>query len=442
MKGVIIMDDILAKFKLDKHHKMERFGVLFLILCICLVSVTGTILLKTNKEDAQTLSSRVVYTQSFTTSKTGNKGSVYNIYTNETNTKLFILLRFDDMSVMPADANDYQLFLTGSDINMDKQDLTISPSGAIYMFGETGYMGIYLSESRGFDKQILYMVVRSNKELTQSQQTTTYSDSSYEDYDQFALYFNAGGDDSVKAEFLETDGEISIPMIYEELITRPSEMSIRAQLQQDLESMASEMTRINEYTERLSACGIRISDSDFPSSILEDEIMDVSGNTIAAVDYQKSLASRDTTLQDNTLYLKTDYSPYGFDLDWQTTSVKDGYLDGLKGSLTDSQYLSKISQNFEEVVHSEEYKNAMGIQSTFYLTDGTQFNSNISMIDSERIAIDSAINNWKSSIASYLSVKNIYQYEHMVQLLELEASVNVSGHNFSVNDSDTVLTKW
>ena len=94
------------------HYAIERFGILFLTLLFCMGLLVSSIFGKQVEFNNRALSGNAVYTRSFTMSQTGSTGSVLGVYTNRAHTKCLILLHFDDMSVLPIDANEYSLFIT------------------------------------------------------------------------------------------------------------------------------------------------------------------------------------------------------------------------------------------------------------------------------------------------------------------------------------------
>ena len=111
------MKEFLAKFGLDSHHRMERFGVSFVVLVACLVVTTCSIFFKVQKDNKQELTTKAKYTTEFVTSRTGISGTVEEVYANKEHTKAFVLLKFDNVDSISTDAKNYQLFLTGSSLD-------------------------------------------------------------------------------------------------------------------------------------------------------------------------------------------------------------------------------------------------------------------------------------------------------------------------------------
>ena len=157
-----MLDKLKHHFRwlVSPHYKMERFGVTVLSLTLCMAVLMGSILKHKADMDKETLGNNVIYTNEFTMSLSQNKAQVVDIFSNQAQTKCFILLRFPDMSKVVTDASQYRIFLTGSDMSARQNTPLCNPTATIYMFGVTGYMGIYLVDMAGFQSQILDLVLR------------------------------------------------------------------------------------------------------------------------------------------------------------------------------------------------------------------------------------------------------------------------------------------
>lgn len=409
------MSVLREKLKLDRHHRIERFGVLFFVLVLLLSVVVTSIAIKKAKDDSVTLDNRVVYTNSFKTSLTEQSGTVEGIYKNEDNTKVFVLLKFKSMSKMSTNAENYQMFLTGSSLDMKKTDLKNVPKGCIYMFGSTGYMGIYLVDTNGFQKQIFDLVVRCNSELSSKTQTASESyngDASFTNYDQFRLYFNPGGTKCGIMECLSSD-EVRPFDIYEELIVRPKELELRDTLNADLETMQTNLAVIQEYTERVARDGIVVPETPYL----------IAGDTI--------------TCDENGIYtLHTDrIVAKGFDFDWQNGSIRNGYLDALTGDLSYTQYFSTKNSEVDSVPFSTS-------KLKWYYTDGSEYSASDSMSVGIGATINNDITNLTSAWQTYYNNKKSHQTSDLKELLLLEIDAKDVEVNCTMNNSDTVLTTY
>lgn len=432
------MNNILAKLKLDSHHSIERFGLTFLILVTCVAIVLTTIIFKYRKDNKQQLTSTVMYTTNFKTSKTGVAGTVENIYCDTKHTKAFLLLKFDQSAIksISTDAKNYQMFLTGSSLTQEGTRLNINPSGLFYVFGTTGYMGIYLTEASGFENQILNLIVRCNNELVQQQtsddEEVVYYDETFDEYDQFQIFFNPGGKSAPIAEFLDNSNDgITVANIYEELISRPQEMAIRQTLWSDLQKLKTDMDVIAEYERRVKDDGIAVKDP--VSDIKGDIITDKKNVLVASLKYEDAKTKVDSNTM---LYLKPkSVPPKGVNFNWQDKTIAQGYIKDLAGKLTPAQYLSQLLADTTTEVADTEI-----LDTTWYRTDGTEFVVN-EILDSD-VQTEADIEALQEAWNAYETDKTTYMCTDLISLLKLEVQALDSDTNFTINNSDNVLTNW
>ena len=104
----------------------------------------GSIVYKKSRFDAETLSNQAVYTTEVVTSRSQVAGSVVSVLSNKEQTKAFVLLKMESMENLSTNADDYKLFVAGSNSGGTYSDIKSQPSGGIYVFGSTGYIGFYL----------------------------------------------------------------------------------------------------------------------------------------------------------------------------------------------------------------------------------------------------------------------------------------------------------
>lgn len=407
--GVFHMEDIMAKLKLDRHHKMERFGVLFFCLILAFGVLLTTIWIKKTEDDKVTLGTQVMYTSEFTSSKSGLSGSVQSIYCSDDRTKVFLLLRFNDINSMSLDAKNYRLFLSGSDLNKEYKPLLSTPSGGIYMFGSTGYMGIYLVESRGFPEQIQRLIVRNLSEFGSVETDYEFKDSSFEKYDQFTVYFNPGGADYTTIPSLN-EGDMDVFSLYADAVTSKSEAAIRETLDESLSSMQTQLALIEEYEQRLYRDEVAVPDA--PDPIRGDEI---------------------TVDEDGNLSLDTDFVVAGgYDFDWRSGSIKEGYLDDLTNGKTAVQFLTeKQSEGFTEMSVA---------RLAWYDLDGnlidTTSTGNLGFMATIQNDIQTLTEAWNA----YFQMKQEYQRTQLESLLMLELNSQDVQNNATLNTAEDALT--
>lgn len=439
--------------KFGPHYAIERFGILFLSLSLSMILLMVSIVVRKIQYDNQSLSGMAVYTNSFAFSRTSTAGSVRGVYVNEDHTKCMLLLRFDSMTNIPVDASEYQLYLTGSDIQQRQRSLKSQPDGMLYMFGSTGYMGVYLQSATSFPSQILSLTIRSLNsfgdtagQLDESQ----YEDPSFARYNQARVYFNPGGDYATTVSFLdEPDWEITDA--YEEMVVRSYESSLRSVLQNDLIQMRDQQLLMAEYTERLKRLGI--AEPDVPDEIDGDEIYAVySGDESKKRLVWNSQENRWADMEEMiiypddmvSLYLDTKYVvPGGYSFKWQDSSIHDGYMEKLTGS-------TKISDwNAYFVDHSDK-QTGQGLNLdtlNWYYTDGRAFSSGSegdnTVTGTQNDTIQENITALTSAWTKYFDLKQKYQTEDLYNLLQLECDVQNVASSYSVNTGeDDLLTLY
>ena len=410
------------------HYKMERFGVLFLVLFCCMTVLMVSILQHKRALDAVTLSDQVMYTTNVSTSLSGNSAEVTGIYLNSDRTECFIMLHWSNPSMVVSDASQYHIFLNGADIYGNYQTLQSSPLGQVYIFGQTGYMGIYLTDAAGFPAQVIRIIGRCNSTLTLMDSIPTYADSSFNQYDQFELYFNPGAAGAEPAAFLE-EGRLGLFDIYQSVVLQGEEDVIKTQMETDLVQMQSLLAQIEENIRNLENTNL-----DGAHIIVPDAPVEIRGDRIVEnADGQLELDA--VTLFDG-----------GFDFDWRNLSLQgsltgDGYLDAAMGDdtagMTPSHWLS-VQKARGDVSMSKglELSNV-----DWYWSNGELWTGD-NPAELDRLnRISTMISNIRSAWSQYYVLKQDYQITQPYLLLQMEVNASDVVQSYSVN-SDNVVTCW
>ena len=214
---------------------MERFGVTFGVLILCMAILLTTIGIRKKQLDEADMGNIVKYTDSFSMSLSGASGTVEKIFCNDTHTECFVLLHYNDMS-------------------------NVVPS------------------------QIMDPVVRCNK-LTgpMPESVPVYEDKSFSNNDQFRIYFNPGAADYEPADFMNM-GRMSVYEIFDAMVVKYQEQEVRDALTKSIVDMESAISLINEYSKRLSDAGIIVPPA--PMQIRGDEIVTTDdGRKVLSTDY-------------------------------------------------------------------------------------------------------------------------------------------------------------
>lgn len=413
---------LMEKLKLGPHYRMERFSLLFCVMVVGILVTTVSCFVAHVQTQNTTLGEQAIYSTEFETSKTGVSGKVIDVYSSEDKAKTLLLLKFDDTKVVSTNADNYQMFLTGASVEQNKQTLDGIPSGSIYMFGNTGYMGIYLVNKDGFGSQILDLVVRCNSELQTNASEDVdeeVEDKSFVDYDQFRVYFNPGASKAKHLDCLDGSKAPSIKDFYNEAVITPQENEIHAQLETQVNNMRVSLNQIHEYEERLETEGITVPAE--PSVIAGDKVI--------------------TNDDGSYTYKPATVLPGGYDLDWQHTSVVDGFIDDLiaktdSPNMTVDQYFAMMTRE----ANGDASGNKLDTNNIeWQLNDGTLISSLSGGKSSRYTKYMEMCNDLTNAWRTYYNQKVDYQREMLGSLLDLEVSKDSILTSSSVNTSENVL---
>lgn len=413
------------KFKLDSHHAIERFGVFVGVLAACGVLILGSSAVAAIRNTVDQTRTTALYTTTFTTSKTGLTGTVDGVYRNKTDTRVLVMMHFDQSAKISYNANDYRAFILGSTINLINETVkTPTIHASLHVFGSTGYMGVLLEAPSPFAKQVINLTMRANAELTVEEQTSTNSDAladdtSFQQYDQWRIYLNPGASEVTYIPTLDGD-EFSVSQSYYSVVLKPQETTIRDQLDRQLLDLRANLTQITTYTADLATT--RVDDLTLrpptpPAAIVADT---VTGKSAAE--------SPDHT---STLTLNTSHvMAGGFNLDWRDRTIDDGYLDALVKP--GQSYVDYLSAKAAE--ESDDVTNAI-TSMKWILSDGTDLTSDYQNSDVTMKPLITVMNNLSQAYQNYATSKKKYQVDLMRQLIDLEVQLRNAQSNLSENSA-------
>ena len=410
------------------HYKMERFGVMFTVLFICMAVLMGFIFQHKRALDAVTLSDQVMYTTDVSMSLSGNEATVTGVYLNSDQTECFVMLRWDNPSLLVSDASQYHIFINGADIYGNYETLQSNPLGQVYIFGQTGYMGIYLTDAAGFPAQVIRIIGRCESTLSLMSEIPTYSDSSFNDYDQFQLYFNPGAAGYEPAAFLD-EGRLGLFDIYQSVVLEGQEDAVKTQLESDLTQMQSLLAQIEENTRNL-----KNTDVEGAHIIVPEAPVDIRGDRIVS-NANGELELDTVTVLDG-----------GFDFDWRNLSLQgsldgEGYLDaamaGADEDMTSSRWLAIQKARGDATINAKKSMDT----ATWYWSNGEEWTGE-NPTDLDRISrIGTMIQNIRNAWSQYYQLKIDYQITQPYALLQMEVNAEDVVQSYSVN-ADDVVTCW
>lgn len=473
----------------DHHHRMERFGILFVSFVIILSILFGISFKIHYDSQKLNLGVQALYTKQSQWSLTGQMVKVVNIYRNDDSSKVFVLLKTGDdsasMSNLSTNAADYQMFMTG--YNGDK--LENNPKGSVYIFGNTGYMGLQFADASGFKAHMYDVVLRCNKDITSEidqsgqQAYAEENDTSYKYHNQIHLYANFAGTDAVVADFLNKK-DASTADVYAGTIASIQEEPVRTTLDTALSGINDDINLVNEYSARLKQLNVTVpalpvyidgdtitetADDTKSNPTAFDKSMMNAASSIIDSDYHASNVTTDKgitgveiqhtadneTTDDSgvataeistNLYYKTDFVfPGGCQYNYQTMTLTDNSLSKMMPK--DMSYADWIEQ---KSVEKQTYKNItssfdMSYYNKWYTSDGAEIdtgNTDTSSALDTDTSITSAITDYTSAVSKLYSDKYTYQTTTLYNLLKLQASTDMSTSLFSINADDSVLTMY
>ena len=422
------------RLRLDSHHEIERFGILVgAILVVGMVVLVSTGV-AAHRDGQASLASTELYTEEFTTSKTELKGEVDGVYTNELGDKALVMMHFEDRAQISYNAEDYQGFLLGSDPELNSE--TVNTSGvtsSFHVFGSSGYVGMLLDADEPFDKQVLNLTMRANAELSFAEQVEQgedademLTDSTFGKYDQWQVFFNPGASGAKEISALESS-RFDPAKAFHEVVLAKQEKQARSDLDDKLVEMRTDLSRVKAYTDELETTkvdGLFLRPPSVPKSIAGDR---VTGKT-----------SGEKGGEESTLALETDHVvPGGFDVNWRSGNVYDGYLDTLvpSGQTTTDYLATKREETSEE--------NNQVANMKWVLSDGTDLSKDYQSSDVTMQPLMNVMNNLSQAYQDYAKNKDEYQSELMLELLGLDVQLrDVQTNSSVVQDEDTLVVHY
>ena len=466
----------LVRFKLDKHHRIERFGIFFfslVFIMLCLVAVS----FKAHMENSKLkLTEQAIYTTDAAWSLTGQNVSVVRAYRNESFTKAFILLEMD-MSRMSLDAEDYQFFVTGaSGYKLKNKDMT----GSVYVFGNTGYIGLYFTDASGFEKMVYDIILRNTSIITadrvDKEEIEKYDDSSFKYHNQIKIFANLAGSDAIVAGFLEKDVPDDLE-IYADVMASQDEEELRKSLNSTLFEMNNQMSLVNEYGEYLQRMKIYVPPR--PTAIAGDWITDNPEDTknnptafdesMLNVDDVKISSVYDNVLEaavsdgsegvnpyleGEKLYLVTDFVfNGGFQYNYQDMKLSDFTLMQLMPGdklyrewMADKKKEGDIKYGLDSELDNlfkKWYRFGTGPDGIVGTSDDTleEYVYEAAYALAEDKSIEDAIKNYEGAVRKLYNLKKEYQTDLLKQLVVMEASAYSSANLFSIySEKDALIT--
>lgn len=448
----------------DEHHRMERFCVMVVILVIILATMLGLAYKKSVDDAKAVLDSSALYTTSNKWSLTQENIEFLNMYRDENFTKAFVLLKIDSMDNLSLDANDYTLMMLDGN---SSTHIECNPKASIYVFGNTGYMGLYFVDKAGFNAAFYRIIIRNDKMVgthTNEDAAEDYGSKAFEVNNMTQFYANLRGSDGIVADFLSQD-QPNVEDIYKEIIANTSYDNAMVNINNQLLSMNVQMGYIKENAQRLDALGIQVPElpdyvrgdkmsleaedaasnpTEFDASMIDQMSTIITG--ISGINDDDDLVS-DVTGADSgaALYFVTDtVHAGGVQFDHHGLKITDGkvkeYLNGLDYRTWRNGKTAE-SNNYGSAYY--DYARFGSADAVWNYKDGTAFvyDANESSYDAQEKQILDIIKAYDNAMTEYINLKTEYQKNLLVKLLEIEAEADSTSAIISVRTGDDTLIR-
>ena len=412
---------------MNKHKKIERFMFSFFSILIPLILMSFVSIYNKFGVDKNTLSSRAVYTTEAVFSRTNQTGKVVGVYTNEEKTRGMVLIKFDNGVNISSSASDYKVFTTASNLKQGKENLSSKPEGSFYVFGTSGYIGLYFVNNAGFESQIFKSTIRMEKEFKTVDEKVVkgkeVSGESYSKYDQADFYYNLGASQATKLTTLE-NADFSVQDFYVEALGTKVNNDKVAQINERLNRMSKLMLQIREMKSRLESTSVdntKLVVPDIPNEIKSDNF---SGSG------------------DSILYT-TDYVyPGGLNFNVKDVDLKTGYFKSINNSklnpdnLSVSRFLAKLKNEQSNATYLSKY------EPKWTMSDGSKLEDFVKNIGVDNAAVSSMNDNiqtYVNLVNAYLTDKIGYQTGDLRDLLSLDISLENATTNVDSASNDRFL---
>lgn len=401
--------------------------VTFFTISVPLILMTGISIYNKFGLDDQMLISRAIYTTEATFSRTNETSKVVGVYTNSDKTRGMVLIKFSDGVNISSNASDYKVFTTASNLKKGKEDLTSKPAGSIYVFGTSGYIGLYFVDNGGFNSQIFKSTIRMEKEFKSVDDKKIVKEQlpgeSYSQYDQADFYYNLGASEATKLTTLD-NAEFSIQDFYVEAVGSKLNNDKRKEITDNLNNMSKTMLQIREMKSRL-------------------ESTSVDGVGLIVPDLPKEISSDNFSGSGDDILYSTDYVyPGGLNFNWKDIDLKKGYFKSINNKyinpddLSLSKFLVKLreQQSKSDAVKKFEHQ--------WVMSDGSKFEDFVRTIGLDNSGVESMnsnVANYTSLLDSYMEMKQAYQTKDLKDLLSLDVTFDNATTNVDSVSKDRFL---
>ena len=439
-----------ARFKLGPHNTMERFCATFIAFVVLLGLIVTSAVHQKVENGKVTLTEQAIYGTGETQfSLTQDVVKIDGLWTNEGHTKALILIHLPGgMTNLSTQAGDYQMFMTG--VNAD---LKCSPSGSIYVFGSTGYIGLGFTNSSGFDPAAYKITLRNISYMSEGDEEAAKAahdgkEGSYMYHNELNIVANFAASGANTAKFY-SKADYTATDIYNELV----QSNLIAEKVSECDTLVADintsMRKANEYARRLETAGITM-ESNLPAEIYGDSVSITESDSMPIYfDSNYMLYASSGKLDSSNGWFTclditkaTDF-PEGSKLYYNTSYVFPGGLNYNYQDLTsESDLLSEVIPAGMTYVQFMDYLNEQ--QTTYTVSSTAKFGNYIdtrngTTFSKDQSNTDLVGDDAKTNIGNYEdAISNIFSKKRDLQITKLRDLLKIYYSSSSINDMTSV----
>jgi hypothetical protein len=394
-------------WKNRRHNQIYYFSsaVLALVLVFA-INLIGITVLYNRSVDAA-FAGTTVFSPNVRTSLSGVPIQVMLCRVNEEQNQMFILLQISDLTNISSNLDNYEIWVTNADRSMNHRS---TPSenlrGQFYLFGATGYAGVYLYVDGGtFSRDFKWITIRNYVPVTNNRRPHVRLVADDERYDQFHLFVNPRSESVRTIDFLENNpvgARLDSTEIYRHAISESLESEIKENIRENLRELEDVRLSIGEYRRRLS--------EDYNLEV-PDVAPIMAGDTIETVDLVDDFGD---VVEQRREFRFAAVVPGGVNLDWRDLSLRTGYFQSFHESNTYS--LQEFLTNLRDAKSRPHGQSVIVQPRDWFFADGTQLDTALASM----APVVSEINIYNRFLNEYMRLKTAIQADLFVQLLELE----------------------
>lgn len=423
---------MMSRFKLDKHHKMERFMMIFTASSIILLSTAGygvyNAVVASNESQATTS----LLTQMSQFSLSGEELRVGRFIANPDKTRVMIPLRANSMDNLSTNAENYQVFISNG-----RKDVNEIPDVKLHVFGSSGLLALEVTSTNNqplYNEEV-WFIIRNNYDLADKQQSADpdeLPDPSFGVNDQISIFANPGAKDVETSN--KMNETLSVNDMYYLLDGYERENEILRSIDELMITMRDDLLRGEEYANRIKELGFVPPEA--PDYFKDDEITldeEAMEAENGEVNEEGELVYEDVitdSFYQPKATLKTDHLvPGAFDIRWQGRTTREGFVDQLVDNPIDlGRYLrqkdAEKERNEEKIEQVEFIERQDGVE----LPLSDLGNQDATADEQEVLRY---LTDLQQVWSSYLTKKTQLQIDKVKELVLLDAEVKTQSQGYS-----------